>query len=203
MPAVNNRLARISALVALLVASLVLVACGDSGGGSAEDQIEATIVTSVTTTDPSKCTELMTANFVDQNSDQSGAAALKECEAEADDPEDDPDEVTVSAIEIDGTEATANVAFVGGGLDGQTVSVDLVEEDGAWKLDQITSFVELDNEALARTLEARFESASSEITPEQLACLGDAFRGASKAEIEELLLSGSSQPLVEFVRVCE
>lgn len=198
----NRRLVRISALAALLVASLALVACGDSGEG-AEEQIEETIVTSVKTTDPSKCTELMTANFVNQNSDQSGAAALKECEVEANDPEDDPDDVTVSAIEVDGTAATANVAFVGGGLDGQTVSVDLVEEDGTWKLDEITSFVELDNEALARTLEARFETTSSEITPEQLACLGDAFRNASKAKVEELLLSGSSQPLVEFVSVCE
>lgn len=198
----NRRLVPTSTLAALLAAALVLAACGEDGE-SAEAQIEETIVTSLNSTDPSKCTELMTAAFVDQNSDRSGAAALKECEAEAGDTEDDPDEVTVSAIEVDGADASANVAFLGGGLNGQTVSVDLVEEDGGWKLDRMTSFVVLDNEALARTLEARFQSRSSEISPAQLACLGDAFRNASKAEIEELLLSGSSQALVEFVQVCE
>jgi hypothetical protein len=193
---------RLALLLVSGLSILALAACG-SGGSEAEEEVDEAIITSITSTDPSKCTEVMTQRFVDQNADADGAEALKECEEEASDSSDDPDEVTVSGIEIDGSEATAEVAFVGGGFDGQTVAVALVEEGDQWKLDEIEGFSEYDAEALAQTLEDRFEAVSNEITPAQISCIGDAIRDTSAAEAEELLLGGDSEKFVEFAEACE
>jgi hypothetical protein len=189
-------------LVPCLILALALTACGGSDSDS-EGEIEEAIETSVTSTDPGKCTDLMTATFVNQNSGLKGAAAIEDCEAEAADTSDDPDSVTVSAIEVDGSDASAEVAFVGGGFDGQTVAVTLVEEDEGWKLDEITGFADLDADALAKTLEEKFEEVSDEITPTQISCIGDGIREAPQGEVEELLLDGTSQKFVEFAETCE
>lgn len=188
-------------LVPSLVLALALTACGGSDSDS-EGEIEEVIETSVTRSDPAKCTELMTATFVNQSSDLRGDSALEECEEEAGDTSDDPDSVTVSEIEVDGADANAEVAFVGGVYDGQTVAVALVEEDDGWKLDEITGFAELDAGALARSVEEQFEKAG-EIPAAQISCVGDGIREAPQGEIEELFFSGSSKALVEFAEACE
>jgi len=201
---VNKRLALILAPCLLLVAAIGLAACGGDGGGDSEvEEISNVINESVTTTDPSKCTDLLTTRFIEQNSDKTGKVALEECEAEAADTSDDPDELTVSAVKIDGAKATAEAAFVGGSFDGQTVSLALVDDGGQWKLDEISGFASYDADALAKTLEGRFESLSSEITPAQIECIGDLIRETSKEKAEELLLSGDSAAFIEFVQVCE
>jgi hypothetical protein len=189
-------------LVPCLILALALTACG-GGDSDSEGEIEEAIETSVTSTDPGKCTDLMTATFRNQVSDASGDAALAECRDEAEDRSDDPDSVTVSEIEVDGSDATAEVAFVGGGYDGQTLTVALIEDDVGWKLDEITGFADLDPEVLATTLEERFEEVSNEITPTQISCIGDGIREARQGEIEELLFGGSSKQLVEFAEACE
>jgi hypothetical protein len=198
----RERLATLLVPCLLLASALAFAACG-GGDSGAEEKIEETIETSVSSTDPSKCTELMTRTFVEQNSGESGEAAIESCEEEAADTGDDPDSVEITAIEVDGADATAKVAFVGGGFDGQTVDVALVEEDDTWKLDEILGFAELDNEALAQTLEEQFEAVSDEITAEQISCIGDAIRKAPQGEVEELLLSGDSDRFVEFAEACE
>lgn len=198
----KQRLAFLLVPCLLLASALAFTACG-GGDSGAEEEIEGTIKTSVGSTDRAKCTELMTQNFVEQNTGETGETAIESCEAEAADTSDDPDSVEISAIEVDGADATAEVAFDGGGFDGQAVEVALVEEDDSWKLDEILGFVALDNEALAQTLEVQFEAASSEITPDQISCIGDAVREAPQEEIEELLLSGDSDRFVEFAEACE
>lgn len=188
----------------LLAAALALSACGGGSDSSGdEEQIEETIEKSATRHDPGKCTELLTQNFIEQNSDATGKAALKECEVEVSDRSDDPKSVTVSTIEVDGTDATAEVAFAGGGFDGQTVNVALVKNGDQWRLDEVIGFAELDTATLARTLEEQFEAANGEIPPAQIKCIGDGIRAASEAEVAELVLSGSSTPLVEFAEACE
>jgi hypothetical protein len=198
----RQRLAFLLVPCLLLASALALAACGGGDSGD-EEKIEETIETSVRTTDPSKCTELMTQTFVEQNTGETGEAAIESCEAEATDTSDDPDSVEITAVKVDGADATAKVAFAGGGFDGQTVEVALVEEEDAWRLDEILGFAVLDNEALAQTLEAQFEAASDEVTAEQISCIGGAIRTAGREQIEELLLSGDSDRFVEFAEACE
>lgn len=199
----RQRLARLLIPCLLLASALAIAACGGDDSSAEEAQIEETIETSVTTTDPSKCTELMTANFREQNSGLRGDAALEDCEEEAGDTSDDPDSVEVAAIAVDGSDATAEVSFVGGGFDGQALDVALVKEGDQWKLDEIAGFATLDADALATTIEEQFEESSAEISAEVISCIGDALRDAPQEEVEELLLSGSSEKFVEFAEACE
>ena len=186
---------------ALLVSALALAACGGSGS-SDEDQIEAAIETSATASDPVNCTKLETLAFSEQSSGESGKAAIEKCEEEAKDPEGKAETVAVSEVEVDGAKATANAAVTGGSLEGQTVSIALVEEDGEWKLDQITGFVKLDQKQLAKVFAEQLEK-GEEATPEVTACIVGGIEGAPREEAEEFVLDPTSQALGELAESCE
>jgi ABC-type glycerol-3-phosphate transport system substrate-binding protein len=187
----------------LLISALALAACGGGGSDSGDEEaIEAAIVRSATTTDPASCTEVETLAFAEQSSDKNGAAAVKECEKEAKDPSSNAKTVKVTKVEVDGAEASADAAVTGGGFDGQVISISLVEEDGAWKLNELTGFAKLDTAKLAQIFGEKLEE-TGELTPEQTSCIVEGVEAASKSEAEELVLSGSSQPLVELAEGCE
>jgi hypothetical protein len=192
--------------IVLLSLVLGLAACGgggDAGGGSDDEaEIETAIVASVTSSDPTKCTKYETLSFVEQNANASGSKAIAHCREAAADTSGDPKEVTVSAIKVNGGKATAHVAFVGGGLNQQVVSVAIVKEGKSWKLDRITGFVKVDDEALAKTMEGLLEESVPKATKAQLKCFSDEFRGISKAKAKELLLSKSSEGLNALVQSC-
>jgi ABC-type glycerol-3-phosphate transport system substrate-binding protein len=186
---------------ALLVSALSLVACGGSGS-SDEDQIEEAIETSATASDPANCTKLETLAFSEQSSGESGKAATEECEKEAKDPEGKAESVAVSEVEVDGSKATANAAITGGSLEGQTVSIALVEEDGQWKLDQITGFAKLDQTQLAKVFKEQLEK-GEEVEPEVTACIVSGIEEATPAEAEDFVLDPTNQAIGELAESCE
>lgn len=199
----------------LLVGAFALAGCGGgddsteaSGGdttGAAspdESEIESVIVAALTSEEPSKCTEILTQNFLDTTSGVAGQAAVEECEEEAPDQSDDPDEIEVTDVSVDGADATAVVSFVGSSLDGQEVEVALVKADGGWMLDELLALASLDKEALAVSFEEAFEE-SSEVSPEMASCFGDAVREASDAQLEELVLESSDSVAAELAESCE
>ncbi|HEX4307620.1 MAG TPA: hypothetical protein VHZ54_16410, partial [Solirubrobacterales bacterium] len=143
------------ALALLLVAALTLVACG--GGSSDEGKITEAIETAATTSDPSNCTELDTQRFDEQNSQQKGKAAVKACEKEAEQGEEQAKSANVSNVSVNGEKATAEVEFEGGSLNSQVLEVALVEEEGDWKLDQIEGFAKYDGKALGAAFQKEFE----------------------------------------------
>jgi len=185
----------------VFVAALALAACGGSSE-SDEDKVVDVIETSVTSDDPAGCTEFVTQTFLDQSEEGEGKAALKECEEDAADTSDNPDSVDVTEVEVDGSNATANAAFVGGGFDGQTLSVALVEEDGDWKLDEITGFAEFDQAKLAGAFQEQLEKEGS-IEPAITSCIVESLEELNQAEFEELLLGGSSEGFVEIAEACQ
>lgn len=185
---------------ALLALVLGLVACG-GGGDSDEDKIVEVIETSVTSADPADCKELATQAFLEQTELEQGAAAVESCEESAEDTSDDPDSVKVSKVEVDGSAATANVAFTGGSFDGQTLAVALVDEDGDWKMDEITGFVEFDQEGLASAFEEAFEG-EEDVDPQLATCFAETIRQLPKGDAEELVIGGSQEPVIEIVEGC-
>jgi ABC-type glycerol-3-phosphate transport system substrate-binding protein len=186
----------------LLLSALALAACGGGGSDSGEEkEIDAAIVRSATTADPANCTAVETKAFVEQSSDESGAAAVKSCEEEAKDASNNAKTVKVTKIAINGSDATADAAITGGGFDGQTITIALVEEDGTWKLDQLTGFAKLDSAKLSQIFGAKLEE-TGELTAQQTSCIVEGIEAASKEEAEELVLSGSSDPLVELAEGC-
>lgn len=184
----------------LVLLALGLAACG--GGSSEDGAIEGVIETSATTADPANCTELQTQTFDEQNAQTEGEEAVEACEAEAEKGEGTAESVDISNLSIDGESATAEVAFTGGGFDGQAVEVSLAKEGEGWKLDEVLGFTEYDAEKFAESFEAAAEG-EPELSPELASCIAEAFAQASQQEAEELAFSGSEGPLEELVRDCQ
>lgn len=190
------------ALACLLVFStLVLVACGSSGN-SDESQIEETIETSATSTDPADCTKLQTQQFTEQTTQEKGKAAVTKCEEEAE-AEEGAESASVSNVEVSGSSATAEAALTGGGLGGQTVEVALVKDGEQWKLDEVVKFTNFDRAKLVEFFKEEFAKASSELPPKLSGCFIEVFQEGSQAEIEELLLSSSSKGFEEVAEACQ
>jgi ABC-type glycerol-3-phosphate transport system substrate-binding protein len=200
---VNKRTLRTFVPLALLVlAALTLAACGGGGGSGDEEKITETIETAATTSDPTNCTELETLSFVEQNSEEKGKSAIKSCEEEAEAGEEEAEGVKVTEVSVNGSKATANAEFEGGGLGAQTLELALVEEGGTWKLDHVEGFANYDGKALGEAFEKQFEESSEEIKPEQAKCIAEKVANASKAQAEELFLSGSPEAIVELAESC-
>lgn len=186
--------------LALAALALGLAACGGSDE-SDEDKIVDVIETSVTSTDPADCEKFATQAFLEQTELSEGKEALESCEESAKDTEDDPDSVDVTEVEIDGSSATADAAFTGGSFDGQALTVALVEEDGDWKLDEITGFSKLDKDQLATSFEEAFEG-EEDFDPQVAACFGEVLRELPDSQVEEVVIGGSVDPVVEIVEGC-
>ena len=176
-------------IVAMLVlaGALALAACGSSE--SDEDKITSAIETTATSTDPAICEEAETLAFVEQSKSGEGKEAVEECEESTEEGKGNPDSVAVSEVEVEGEEASAAVAFTGGSFDGQAFYINLVEEEGDWKLDEIESFKSLNREKLIAAFEGSFEE--SEVEPELAECVIEVAEELSDSELEEVVLTGS------------
>lgn len=183
----------------LILSALAFTACGSSSGE--EGEVEEVIETSATTTDPADCKKVNTQQFMEQVTRESGEAAVEECEEEAKNDEGS-DSVSVSSVEIDGSNATAEAALSGGNLDGQTLEVKLVEDDDGWKMNEVVEFTDFDQAALVEALEGQFEESSDEIDSKLAACFVEAFKQGSKEEVEELLFKGPVDALEELFETC-
>jgi len=187
-------------MAALLAAALVLASCGDSGGSDQEEIAEA-IETALVKTDPDSCTELMTQAYLEESFQSSGANAVEGCEQNAEAEESDNAPVKVSAIKVDGSEATAEVALHGGEVAGQTVLMALVDEDG-WKLDEFVRFTEFDREEMVPQMVEGFEGGETRTDPKVVDCISKALHRMSRPELENMFLDGY-QATIELYEACE
>jgi hypothetical protein len=190
-------------LPALLLAfALGLAACG-GGGESDEDKITSTIEESATSTDPAICKETQTQAFMEQTSGGAGGkAAVKECEEETKSGEGNPDSVKVSEVEAESGKATADVAFKGGIFDGQTLEVALVEEDGDWKLNELTGFAKFDPEGLVSAFAEQIKE-EPEIEPETASCFVEGIEELSSSELESIVIENNTEVFGEIAEGCE
>ncbi len=107
-----------------------------------EERIERAIETYYGSADPEVCVNRTTAAYRLQRWGGAEPFARATCESEA--PTSAGAGVDVLAIDVDGDRATAVVSFSGDSLDGSTVRIALVHEDGYWRLDRMLGFVEFD-----------------------------------------------------------
>jgi len=195
---------RLLPLLALLGAGLALTACGGGSGDGDEEEIRAVIAASATSTNPADCRRYGTMNMLERSFKVQGQAAVRACEESKLEVRDLPTAVEVTRIEIDGADATAQVASVGGLYPEQEVVIALVEEDGSWKEDSALEFALFDREAFI--LEFGREIMGNARTPAQAqasACLIGRMERLSDAELEALLLGPSPQPIADLARPCE
>jgi hypothetical protein len=183
---------------AVLVVALALGACGGSADETGE--VEEVIEASATTTDPADCKKLQTQQFMEQISRESGQAAVESCEADAEDDEGVSD-ATVSTVEVDGSNATAETALEGGGLDGQTIEVALLKDGDQWKMNEVVKFTDFDHAHLVQGLEEELAD-TDESEAKFASCFVEAFKRASEDEVEELIFGKSPQALEEVFEGC-
>jgi hypothetical protein len=196
-------------VLAAVAAALALTACGGSGddstseaiGGADQAEIAHAIRTSVTSSDPADCTRLETQRFLEQIHFVTGSAAVKACQQDAPDTSDDPDSVDVADIEVDGTSATANATFHGGGFDGSTLSIAVVKEGDQWKVDQITAVPTFDLPAFEKAFTQRLSSQEG-VTAAGTECITKALDSAGPDAVKGALISGDSSQLLNLIGPC-
>jgi hypothetical protein len=192
---------RLLVFLLVLALPLTLAACGGDDSSEDEDAVTEVIETSVKSTDPADCTTLQTQQFVEQTTLETGKAAITQCEEDAADTTDDPDSVEISNLEVDGSDATADVAFTGGPFDGSTVSVALVKEGDQWKMDEITDIPEFNFESFIQAFEDQ-AAAEGELPGEVATCIVDAFNTAGAEEVKAIIVEGDAEGLNALVVPC-
>ncbi len=198
----SSKVGRVAFLALVLaVLALGIAACGGDSGESDEEQVEAAIETALTSTDPSACGESRTIGYMEEIGDSTGAEAERECEEAVASRENLPSSVTVSKIEIDGEEATAEVALEGGDPDGLVVTIALVEEDGSWKIDEFTDLARLDRDRFTGRIEAEFENKG--LGPTEVRCLVSKLDELPQDEFEEVALTANRETIEKISGECE
>jgi hypothetical protein len=190
----------------LIAAALALAACGggssSSSGSGDETAIEEAIESSVTSSEPSKCTEFQTAAFNEMDFGQTGNAALKACEKEVKANEGRAEGVTVSNISVNGESATAVAEVEGSALNGQSVELELVKEEEAWKLNKFVSFANYDGADLAEGLEEQLlkqEGVSASLAK----CVSKGVAEMSTKEAEAMVFEQETAPIEELAESCK
>ncbi len=189
----------------LLAAALALTACGggsSSSGSGEEAAIEEAIEESATSTDPSKCTELQTALFNEAETAEKGAEATKTCEEEVEAEENQTESVKVSEIKVNGETATASVAVTGSALNEQGVELEVVEEEGNWKLNKFLGFTEFNGAALGAALEAELVKEEG-VSAELAKCVAEGVAETSQAEAEKMVFEKNLEAVEKIAEGCE
>lgn len=192
----------------LLVSALALTACGgggsssSSGGSDDETAIEEAIETDATSNDPSKCSEVQTEYFNETETGKTGEAALKTCEQEVEEGEEQAESVTVTNLEVEGEGAAAIVEIEGGGLNGQTIGLAMEKEEGAWKVDGFMGFVKYDPAEIAATIERKLSEGEGN-QPELASCVAEGVEEMTEEEAEAMIFEKASEGLEEISAACE
>lgn len=201
IPAPRFRILFVPACILTLGLAGALSACG-GGGESDEAKIEQTIEKAALSANPADCEKYGTLRWMEETTFTKGAEAKKKCEEQAPEETGRPHSVTVTNLDVHGTEATANVAFSGGKFNSDTAVVTLVESEGNWKLDHLVGFVTFNSTPLVDALAEQLRKEPG-ITPEEVNCVVENVRAIPSSELEHMILSGNTHPVIEAAESCE
>ena len=193
----SKRLLLLPAL--LLLCALALAACG--GGDDETSEVEDAIETAATTTNPADCAKFQTQAFMEQTSQETGKAALQQCEKEAKD-EENAKSAEVSNADVEGSGATGEVTLErGNALEGQTLEVALVKDGGQWKVNEIVKFTKFDGDRLVETFEREIQKAG-EADSKFANCFLETLKAADQAEIEDLVFKSGGKSFETIAKEC-
>jgi hypothetical protein len=199
---------RLFAALAALFLALFVAACGgsdsDSDGGDSgeETAISEVIVSALTENDAEAvCNEWSTADFV-----EAVYGDIETCVKEAESESDDPEDVSVTDIEIDGDSATATVTEVGGESDGATGTVTVVKVDGSWRIDDlgIDFLRSLLREGLAKEAASGDDPSENPFAnPEIADCIEKGMDALSDKQFRQIAYDGMAgrEPNEDFIKV--
>ncbi len=137
---------------------------------------------------------------------ETGEAALKTCEQEVEEGDDQAESVTVTNVEIVEEGTAAAIAEVEGSpLSGQAIAVALKEEEeeeeGSWKLDEFMGFANYDAAALGGALEELLNEEEG-ADPTKVECVAEGVEGMSEEEAEAMVFEKNEEGLEEILAGC-
>lgn len=189
----------------LLASALALTACGggsSTSGGGEEAAVEEAIETAATSSDPSKCSEVQTEAFNETQTGLSGRGALKACEKEVEEGENEPAEsVTISNISVNGETATAGVEVEGTALNGQGIELELAKEEGSWKLNEFVGFSKYEAAGIASFLEEKLNEEEG-VEASLAKCVAEGVEEMSQEEAEAMVFEKDQEGVEEIARSC-
>src|SRR5215216_5022535 len=175
-----------AAIVAAILVTFALAACGGDDSSEDEDQITEAIELAATSGDPAACTEAETQRFVEQTSGgATGQEAIKQCQQDAENIA--ADQVDVTDVEVDGDSATANAEVTGSFFDGQTLDLGLVKEGDQWKLDEFRGFQDFDRDAMISGLQEELSSEEG-VSQQAVDCVTQQLEAQSDEELEGVFI---------------
>jgi len=164
-----------------------------------EAKIRQTVEIASTSGNPAHCDERLTQRYLRQLTGLQPPFADETCESEAAWPA--ADAVETSKVVVDGDRATAAVSYRGGSLDGSTLVLELVWEEGRWKLDRRVAVAHFDRAGFDRAYKANL--VEFDTPPRAIKCaLGETQR-FSDSEIERAILNGSYRGSAEIIVACD
>jgi hypothetical protein len=166
---------------------------------STEERIERNIDVVFTSGNPGYCDDLTTRHYLEQTTDEPWPFADEACEIYA--GEGTTQSVAVSRVRVEGGRATARVIPSGGSLDGATVTVALVDEDGYWRLDRLVAIDRFDRAAFRRNYRRSFLTFGS--SQSAASCAVEREERLSDAEIERGLLGGGASLFEPIAVECD
>lgn len=182
--------------VAVLAAVALLTGCGLVQGGAAAPDPESpedVLTRLATRPDPGACTRDYTPAGLEAmlgSSDVAGCEdSVKRSEAAA--------SVEVTEVEVDGSRASARVSFDGGDSAGTAVTVDLVLDDGRWRVDGQRDLEVVDRAAYDQAFSAAIGPVVEEMLPAgNVPCVQERLEGRTDDEIERMNAEGTVQSFV-------
>lgn len=144
-----------------------------------------------------------TLNYLEMTTHREGDLAVEACEKDALDPDSNqPTELEVFKIDVDGSSATAEIAIEGTIFDGQMARIGFVERDGHWKYDAWLGLVNLDAERLIlRIGREGMLQADSPQEAEAIACVVGVMEDMEPETLEKELFE-DPEPLSELWDNC-
>ncbi|HTN23505.1 MAG TPA: hypothetical protein VL120_05925 [Solirubrobacteraceae bacterium] len=167
--------------------------------GGEEGAVRAVVQEAMTSTDPSVCTRLVTLELLEQTTHERGAAALKSCRADADDV--GAKTLTIDAVRLSGTRASADIRPRGGGFPFKTATLALRRVGGQWKISRLKSG-ELDRTAFNREVRRQFSQPPNAIPAGVVDCAVKELASTSDPAVADIFLKSRQAVLLVPVVVC-
>ena len=118
----------IAAIAACALAAVILISSDE--GRSDADQVDDAVTRAYTDNDPKLCTELLTPNFIKQSAYRDLETCRQTAAIGA-----NAESVNILQTKVSGDTATALVSAQGGSASPKPVTLQLIKQDGDWKID--------------------------------------------------------------------
>lgn len=192
---------RATLTAALAALACALGACGgnDSTHSKDEQAVRAVVKEGMTTSDPDVCARLLTQQFIEQTTLETGAAAIRSCRKDAGSAASAS--LTIDRVAVSGDRAAADIRPKGGSLPFKTATLGLRKTAGSWKIDRLKGGT-LDRAALARVMHDQLTAPPDELAVKTVDCAVQDLRNTADSEIVRAYVKPAPRVLVIPVAVC-